>query len=1103
MFDIQNYFKSTIDLVNSLTIKIDELSKHFNYQYFIKNSLELPLPSEDKYFLNICGIRSKLDPKVFVRDSNLNIDIELTISNLENNLWLKKELTKFDTLFNTVCKNYPGMSTYIRGCINPLNFQDLLNTPNFTILYYNKNLISENELYLISEMEDFIAVYMSTYHNPAYMLDELYIPTLVFNLYQSLVMFILTKRLENVLTHKTDLFHIDNFLSSYKHVYNEMDVFNKQTEIYLYGNIRRIKTSVGRNEILEELLYKVYDANNYGVGELKFNRERPVILDVAVNDYKKEFFDTGYNFEVMKTNDSLYNIEGDEYDLRRVMSLEDECGLVNDDKLFLSEFNVPEKYDSFFLKTKLNTSKTKAFLLDKPNKISTHHNNIVISTFSNLIMFLNKTETFFYIDYINPDDHKVYKLSSLDLKNILIYNITRQYKILEGSVTLELEGLVNTIPNKDMILASTWHKRSNNDIYDYITEGHDVLLRVGEIVEYFKYANDLERRIWYMMSNVNDLMIKNDIRVMSKFLITSDKLTVNVTDTYNYLLESGLSVFTKNDPLLNNIMLMEYVTKLDLRPDKTILDRFKKLVTFFDKTSSYTIQLIYDSEFKDTFVNNVTKNNLNLGYKPLMEVKDAEWYKYEQVNYLIKSFKMEPDNLSVRRTQVNETYLLTKVGRLSCFSIYDSISRNTLLIGNRLIRPRKMATREPKVNLYEDNKILNTHDIKTMIPSTHKVMPMEVFNLSKDKIGGYNNEFNLYATFDSYMVNYSTRYKSNSFVLDNGDLTINHKDLDYGISTIQGSSVVINGNEIVTPTLTYTTNVYSRFMSTSRILATNVINDGLSVVTPYTNIIDSKILKEFTVHNITEEFNSKVILHTVDIAYMTYLTRIIEDISSEVISDRSTFTTKHIGSLYYNVISVSESTTYVNSDDINTLQPSYDAKSFNRFITTDAIVTNNTVNDDVKITNKDYIAYNNLVNIIKPSSRLVDIDENLITSNRLNTEGALETTTLIDSVTTELVKDTSKVNINNTDTEYTIKPNATYNAYIEIEDLNNLNFSYSIDSYSRNITTDTTIADGATGDEKMEVSLEVSAESRNYNSTVVETDSEGIEVDLTFEILKR
>jgi hypothetical protein len=582
MFDIQHYFKSTIDLVSSLTIKIDELSKHFNYQYYIKNGLEIPLPVNDKYFLNLCGLRSNLDPIVYIRDNVREIDIELTPENLTKNLWLKKELSKFGKLYNDTCAQYPGMSVYIRGCLNPKSIDDILLENNYTVLYYNKNLIAENELYLISDIKDFVGTYMATYHNPAYMLDELYIPSLIANLYQSLVMFIITKRLENILTHKTDMFHIDNFLSSYKHIYDVMDIFNKQTEIYLYGNIRRIKTHVGRNDILTELLHKVYDNNAYGVGEVVFNREVPEVIDDAIYDYKQEFFKTDFNFEVIKANETLYNIDGDKYELDRIISLENELSLVNDNKLIISDFNIPEKYDNFFLKTKLNSSKTKVFLLDKPNKIPTHDNNLIVSTFSNLIKFLESPDSFFYIDYINPEDHKLYKLSSNDIINILWYNLFRYYKIDSGVVEVELEGIINQEPNKDVILASTWHKRLNEKIYDYIVSDFDAVMRYSEIEEYFSYLDDLERRIWYMISNVNDLMIKNDIRIMSKSLIVSEKRTINIDDTYNYIIENGLSVFSKNNAFLNNILLMEYITILDLRPDVTIMDRFNKLLTFFD-----------------------------------------------------------------------------------------------------------------------------------------------------------------------------------------------------------------------------------------------------------------------------------------------------------------------------------------------------------------------------------------------------------------------------------------------------------------------------------------------------------------------------------------
>jgi len=62
MYDIKNYYKSTIHLINSLVIKIDEISKHFNYHFFIKQGKPIPKFEDDKYYLNLAGKRTDYDP---------------------------------------------------------------------------------------------------------------------------------------------------------------------------------------------------------------------------------------------------------------------------------------------------------------------------------------------------------------------------------------------------------------------------------------------------------------------------------------------------------------------------------------------------------------------------------------------------------------------------------------------------------------------------------------------------------------------------------------------------------------------------------------------------------------------------------------------------------------------------------------------------------------------------------------------------------------------------------------------------------------------------------------------------------------------------------
>jgi hypothetical protein len=385
-------------------------------------------------------------------------------------------------------------------------------------------------------------------------------------------------------------------------------------------------------------------------------------------------------------------------------------------------------------------------------------------------------------------------------------------------------------------------------------------MRYSEIEEYFSYLDDLERRIWYMISNVNDLMIKNDIRIMSKSLIVSEKRTINIDDAYDYIIENGLDVFSKNNAFLNNILLMGYVTKLDLRPDVTIVERFKKLITFFDKTSSYTIQLIYDNEFKDTFVNNVTKNNLNLGYKPLMEVKDAKWYKYEQVNYLIKNAIVKSDMLDVRDTQVNKTYSLSRANFMPCLSIYDDINNIHMLLGNRVSRYRRMSTTIPEINLYEDNRLNNNYIVNTKIPTTHKKIPLQLQQLSCTSIGSFDNYFNMYGTFGNYLTNYTTRYgidlklTNSIYGLDSISIVVN-KGLNLDTRKITRNDVVILPETVGNGATISESKGMLGYGSLINTYGTMTSIDEVTIVDNYKSLIDSSLSKNLTSHLEQPYFN--------------------------------------------------------------------------------------------------------------------------------------------------------------------------------------------------------------------------------------------------------
>jgi len=1150
MFDITKYFKSTIDLVNSLTIKIDEISKHFNYQYYIKNGLEVPIFYKDKYFLNLAGIRGELDPQVYIRDASTGTDIEITVENLNNNIWIKRELNKYGELFNSLCNSYHGMSVYIRGCINPIKLDDLKATPNYRLLYFNKDLIADNELYLISEIEHFVSVYMNTYHNPNYMLDALYLPQLLFNLYQSLVMYILTKRLENIFSNKVDRFHIDNFLSSYKNIYEVMDVFDKPTELYVYGNIRRFKTNLGKNEILEEMLYKIYDRNSYGIGGLSFNKEVPVLIEDAKNDYKRAYFEDKYNFRVSKANNSLYNMDGVELSLEEVINLEHIAELVNDDNLLSDSYNILTKQESFFLKGQGYDTKTKTFLLDKPERISTHSNNVVISSLSNMLSYLNKSDSFLYIDYINPYNHKLYKLNASDIKNILLANVLNMYK-LEGVITIELEGIYNVNADKDSILSKTWHKADNTNIYDFITENPDnTMLRSGMIKEYFTLINGVERRMWYMISNLDDLMLKNDVRIMSKYLFLTETMTVDVNEVNKYIEDNDLVPFTLDCNLTTMISLLEFITGLDLEPDKSVIDRFKKLIEFFNKTTSYTIQLLYDTEFKHTFVNNVTKTNLNLGYKPLMEVKAAEWYKYEQAEYIIRSYNMEADSLDIKDNQINTVFNISKSVRQQCYMLPDDIIKDVMLMGHSYRRPIPYSTSRLSLTRVNDGGIETVTNTKSVniVPNVKKELSVSFI---EDSVMSTNilisdspyNRFHDYGTRNGYFTS----------VLDNNDMDINNKVLDSVITSMSGSKVSIGEDRIVEPLPVYARRSYHDFISTPSSKTEHALDNMVMFLDKEVESLDVKYVNPLSVKSIHDDFISYDLTSSTH-EYMRSLTQVITGLYSTTILDNSDLS-------YFNkdietVQKITQGIDDVEYDDISSISPSavrYSYRSmFNpssgfrteyykdtkfyiedekqvdvsklkystvyadimelnsfRLDTSNPLVLKYRTNNDNKsvITNDDghILTIDNVSDLDNRKhyesnvvSKTVGIDGNILDSTLQNGKpygnGVILTNTGIDTIEDDIGK-YEDVNIDN-DNKNKDSSIVAKEETIDIDILEGS--SQNGKPYGSNITTTDTSVN--TTDDDVVVELVTKPSYRKYSDTEVETDIEDIIVDLTFEI---
>jgi len=940
MLNIEDYFKATIIFINSLTIKIDEIRKQYDYYTYVSNNQRPPEIHLSKYYQNMIGNKINLDNDVYISVPNEINPVLFNKQLLLDKPYMKKELLKFDKTFNKLINDNPGMSDYIRGVLNDFSLESILASENYSILSYKSGYLQDNELSIISKLEEYISNFMAAYHNPKYMVDELYLPALLSNLYSGLVLYTISLKFNNVLTNKVDEFHLGNKLLSYKHIYNNTTVFDYPTNIWLYGNIDRLKHNIGKNKTLNEILVSVLDTNIYGVGAMEMNSNKPYLIDGAYSNISKGFYEKDVDFVVKRANNTVFNILNVKYDLETIQNLFFKNDLTINDKYVDNK-----KYNRVLSDSIINNSKTKMLLLDQPEKIRVAETNNIVRGISNLIYLIRSKRINYVVTLYSMTSLKIYKVNPEALEKLLVYIIYKLKNITTENFTIGTSGIYIGNPDKDTILANTWYKEKLSNIYDYLISDVNLSINITDddtLKKYMEAIRGIEIKAWYLLSNITDLTAKNDIRKIVNYLLIQKEYTYTKTDLENNIKDNDLGSFTI-DRLLQHTLerLLLNTTGLITNYLEEVIARFTKVINFFNDTTSYTVNLLMDINFKDTFINNHTLNNVSLSYKSYLEVKQAYYTLLEEADYYITSAGFKDEYLDVNK----EDFIVDtiKVDKSPIYVEYNDIITGIPILGNNLqyqplYRPNLISTDYTNDDVYVgkfDNKLLNNkiEEIKTYIPFADSI--------NTESLGAV-------LPYKAYGYNYGTRgisYDDGVEVADDLMIT-NYNDKVTNSSRINDDSVMIDNGDISYFTLLanlpayrnmYKTNVKSEYMK----------NDILTSNSNEKHLVNSNIeyLKTF-ITDVESINNTPLAVIMPQIAYG-------ENVRTK--SFRSTSAGQN--ALYANERDKNLMTTtpnyntrtYINKDDIETYAPDSYNKHLLPTYTTDSNTTEALNSDDVSI----------------------------------------------------------------------------------------------------------------------------------------------------------
>ena len=205
--------------------------------------------------------------KMIVRSIDTLEDIEFTKENLliesisDDRLIHRATYRSYkpgSSYFDELVRRYPDQEVLIRGILNPVVIQDAIDAPDHQILFYDKELVEENEITLISNIQNWINKYYIRWNVYAYsLIDELYAPAHLGIMWLQLPMVILNLRLAACKTHEVHSYHIRQYLASHNKLDNYFDYMTKKQQLFFYRNIRYIQRNSGKIKTFDTLTGKV------------------------------------------------------------------------------------------------------------------------------------------------------------------------------------------------------------------------------------------------------------------------------------------------------------------------------------------------------------------------------------------------------------------------------------------------------------------------------------------------------------------------------------------------------------------------------------------------------------------------------------------------------------------------------------------------------------------------------------------------------------------------------------------------------------------------------------------------------------------------------
>ena len=605
MYTIEQYYKDTKLLTNSLVIKLQDVALSINNGLTLYNNITVDSDKTTwKYYLNISGERHYNDPVVYITTIETGVTVALTKNVLNTYPTTKNELLKQDIYYNKLVSQYETMITYIRGCMFPVDIDAAIEAEDGTILAYNTKFVEPQEHDLIDMLQEFIKQFLSRWHIREYsIIDDLYMPSLVGILTLNAYTKITNLRLDNISTNKVHSFHMEHFFRSNLNLWDDIYVLNNETKYWLYKNLLWMKKNTGQNETLIALANKVFGRSGIGLGTIDIVRDEPT-LSPSGGYVNGEYSGVGRGLNSVYSGSSELTIPD-------IVDFE-----INDVSNDVNKYTADaSSYLGTYVNKQINSKtqqiqQTKILDIDSIKYINRSNGDLFGVIFSQLYYYSSNgayTKTVKYYDTYSGITHTLeaidacyvilkLMLSLTDKVNNTIHYIPL-YPILSGNTISEQEITASMYNYHDTIPAFNRLMELLPTAANSISTTEELSNTIYDVINYLTYS-------WIAKSNAEDPAVSTNIGIMENVVFQVLNINGDNYTTYNKTIDAMLAErdITFDVPegydIVNSIYNIMYAftgIRVNLWVDTDRL--YKSCVSIINKLTSYSIHTIrnYDS----------------------------------------------------------------------------------------------------------------------------------------------------------------------------------------------------------------------------------------------------------------------------------------------------------------------------------------------------------------------------------------------------------------------------------------------------------------------------------------------------------------------------